>query len=69
MLIILPIASAISADETVKPESGRIVYDGISSTEKQLVWLDQSRHVATLDMERHLIADAMLGHLAANAPA
>ncbi len=57
------------ADETVKPESGRIVYDGISSTEKQLVWLDQSRHVATLDMERHLIADAMLGHLAANAPA
>lgn len=56
-----------NADETVKPESGQIIYDGISSTGKRLLWLTRSRHVSTLDVERHLIAAAMLDHLDAAA--
>ncbi len=55
------------ADETVHRESGQIIYDGISSFQKRLLWLPTSRHVATLDSERHLIAEAMLEHLAAAA--
>jgi carboxylesterase len=57
------------ADETVKPESGRLIYEGISSTDKRLLWLQRSRHVATLDAERHLIADAMLDLLETSASA
>jgi esterase/lipase len=47
----------------VKAKSGRIIYDGISSKDKRLLWLDESRHVSTLDVERHLIAKAMLDRL------
>ena len=51
------------ADETVRPKSAEIIYDGISSVEKGLVWLEQSCHVATLDEERDVIAEAVLAHL------
>lgn len=50
-------------DETVKPVSAEIIYDGIASTEKGLVWLEDSRHVAPLDKERDLISHAILEHL------
>lgn len=55
------------SDETVRRESGQIIYDGISSFQKRLLWLPAARHVATLDAERHLIAEAMLDHLTAAA--
>ncbi len=50
-------------DETVKPKSAEIIYDGIASAAKGLVWLESSRHVATLDEERGVIAAAILEHL------
>lgn len=50
-------------DETVKPVSAEIIYDGIASTDKGLVWLEDSRHVALLDKERHVISQAVLEHL------
>ncbi|MCP4966460.1 MAG: alpha/beta fold hydrolase [bacterium] len=50
-------------DETVKPVSGEIIFDGLGSSEKGLVWLEDSRHVAVLDVERDIIADAILDHL------
>jgi carboxylesterase len=52
------------ADETVKPVSGEIIYRGLGSARKRLVWLDHSRHVATIDHERHLIEEEVLRHLA-----
>jgi carboxylesterase len=50
-------------DETVRPQSGEIIYDGLGSTDKGLIWLEQSRHVAVLDVERQVIADAILEQL------
>lgn len=51
------------ADETVHPSSGQNIYDGIAATDKELLWLHSSRHVATLDHERHLIDEAVLSHI------
>ena len=51
------------SDETVRPKSGEIIYDGLGSSRKGLVWLERSRHVAVLDVERDVIADAILEHL------
>lgn len=50
-------------DETVRPRSGEIIYDGLGSIDKGLVWLERSRHVALLDVDREVIADAVLDHL------
>jgi carboxylesterase len=51
------------ADETVKPVSGEIIFDRISSAEKGLVWLENARHVALLDDERHTITTEVIDHL------
>lgn len=50
-------------DETVKPVSGEIIFDGLGSSHKGLMWLEASRHVALIDVERHVIADAVLEHI------
>jgi len=50
-------------DETVQPISGRLVYDGLGSSLKVMVWLEHSRHVATLDRERDVVRDAVIRHL------
>jgi carboxylesterase len=50
-------------DETVRPESGRIIYSGISSADKTLLWLERSRHNALVDAERDLIHDAVMGRI------
>ncbi len=55
-------------DETVKPVSAEIIYDGLGSVDKGLVWLEASRHVAVLDVERDVIADAILEHLRTASP-
>jgi carboxylesterase len=47
-------------DETVRPRSADIIYDGLGSAEKGVVWLERSRHVALLDIERDVIAAAVL---------
>lgn len=43
------------ADETVHPESADIIYAGLGSIDKRIVWLERSRHVALLDAERDRI--------------
>lgn len=50
-------------DETVNPKSAEVIYDGIRSPDKGLVWLENSRHVAVLDDERDVIKEAVLEHL------
>lgn len=52
-------------DLTVKPESGRQIYERLTTAYRQLVWLEGSAHVATLDGERDRIADDVIAHLAA----
>ena len=51
-------------DETVRSDSGRYIYDHLGSVTKKLVWLQRSRHVATLDSERDTIADEIIEHVA-----
>lgn len=52
------------ADETVRPKSARMILRGIAATEKRIVWLERSRHVALLDRERDHIHTHVLDHLA-----
>ena len=51
-------------DETVKPISGELIYRELGSARKRLVWLQHSRHVATIDHEHRLIEEEVLRHLA-----
>lgn len=53
-------------DETVRPRSGQYIYDHLGSVTKKMLWLQRSRHVATLDVERDLIADQLIDHLRAS---
>jgi carboxylesterase len=50
-------------DETVRPVSAEIIFDGLGSDDRRLVWLERSRHVALLDVERDVITDAILEHV------
>jgi len=50
-------------DETVKPISGQIIFDHLGSARKRLLWLEHSRHVATLDSERDVLTAAVIDHL------
>jgi carboxylesterase len=54
-------------DETVRPRSARMILRGIASTEKRIVWLERSRHVAVLDRERGRIHASVLEHLTRHA--
>lgn len=69
----LPLVSAPAlvvqsrTDETVRPESGSYLYDHLGSIKKRIVWLNHSRHVATLDAERTTIGDELVGHIRASA--
>ncbi len=38
-------------DQTINPQSAQIVLDAISSTDKELVWLEESGHVIVLDRD------------------
>ncbi|QZY55735.1 alpha/beta hydrolase [Crassaminicella profunda] len=39
-------------DQTVKPISAKIIHDKIASKEKEILWLERSKHVCTLGPER-----------------
>lgn len=39
-------------DHTVHPSNAQYIFDTVSSTDKELVWLDRSYHVVTLDYDR-----------------
>jgi len=68
----LPLVSAPAlvvqsqTDETVRPESGSYIYDHLGSVTKRMLWLDRSRHVATLDTERTTILTELVAHIEAS---
>lgn len=39
-------------DHTAHPSAASLVYDSVSSEDKQIVWYDRSYHVITLDLDR-----------------
>lgn len=43
------------ADPTVRPVSAEIIYNGISSTEKGMLWLEKSGHIVTLGPDREVV--------------
>jgi carboxylesterase len=43
-------------DFTVPPENGPYIMEHISAADKQIVWLENSYHVATLDNDKEFIA-------------
>ena len=50
-------------DETVRPESAEILYEGIAAPYKRIHWLDDARHVALLDDDRDEIHRIIVRHL------
>jgi carboxylesterase len=49
-----------TVDHIVPKISALYTYDNISSTQKELIWLSNSYHVATLDYEKDLICEKTL---------
>ena len=39
-------------DHTVHPGNAEMIFNEVSSTDKELVWVDRSYHVITLDHDR-----------------
>ena len=39
-------------DHTAHPDNAQLIHDKVSSTDKNLIWLDRSYHVLTLDHDR-----------------
>lgn len=56
-------------DPTAPPPSAEIIYDGISSFSKELLWLDNSSHIVTLDFDRDLVSRRVLSFMARHTPA
>ncbi|BAD41030.1 esterase [Symbiobacterium thermophilum IAM 14863] len=50
-------------DHVVPPHNGELIYNGIGSTEKELLWLENSYHVATLDNDKELILERSLAFI------
>ncbi len=42
-------------DHVVPPENASYIYENISSSDKKLIWLENSYHVATLDYDKEII--------------
>lgn len=53
------------ADLTVLPVSAQMIYDGVSSTQKEILWLEGVPHVCTISKECDHIAEKMITHLRA----
>ena len=49
-----------TVDHVVPPENGPYILERLGSQDKQLIWLENSYHVATLDNDKDLIADLTL---------
>lgn len=50
-------------DHVVHPTNAPFIFDHVGSADKELVWLDNSYHVATLDNDKELIAQKLLGFI------
>jgi carboxylesterase len=53
-------------DQTVKPISAEIIYQGVSSQDKELLWLDEGGHVCTINGDKELIHKQILKFLKSN---
>ena len=42
-------------EHTVRPESASVLYELLSTSRKELFWLEKSGHIVTLDIERELV--------------
>ncbi|MGH2698070.1 MAG: alpha/beta hydrolase, partial [Actinomycetota bacterium] len=42
-------------DHTVHPDNALEIHDGVASSDKELIWVDDSYHVITLDVDRHRV--------------
>lgn len=51
------------ADPTVQPVSAQLIFDGIHSGKKSLLWLEESGHVVTLGPEREQVFESSLALL------
>lgn len=47
-------------DDVINPESADIIYDNLSSDEKDYMWLEKSGHVPTIDVEKELLFERLL---------
>jgi carboxylesterase len=45
-------------DHTVHPDNAHEIHDRVSSTDKELVWVDDSYHVLTLDLDRQKVFES-----------
>ncbi len=50
-------------DHVVHPDNAPFIYENIAATDKELIWLENSYHVATLDYDKELIAEKILGFI------
>lgn len=50
-------------DHVVPPWNAQYIVDNVGSTDKELLWLERSYHVATLDFDRDLIAERALAFI------
>lgn len=46
-------------DNVINPESANIIFDNVSSDDKELMWLDKSGHVPTIDVEKDLLFERL----------
>ena len=51
------------AEKTVNPDSANYIYKNTSSTNKGIVWLEESGHMVILDSERHKVFQLILHFL------
>lgn len=45
-------------DHVVPPENATMIFEGVGSKDKDLIWLDNSYHVATLDLDKEKVFEA-----------
>ena len=50
-------------DGQVLPESGQIIFDGVSSEIKKILWLENSKHIVPLGLERKFIFQEIIKFL------
>lgn len=54
-------------DHVVPPKNARYIYDRVSSDDKEVVWLDNCYHVATLDFDKEKIFEQSYNFMTRNA--
>ncbi|MGB9593483.1 MAG: alpha/beta hydrolase, partial [Anaerolineae bacterium] len=50
-------------DQTVDPKSAQIIHDRIASTDKRIVWFEQSHHEMMRDLERERVFETIQAFL------